>query len=77
MNADRRRRLRGALNALGDVRAIVQDVAEEEREAADNLMEYFEGTEKAEAAEASADLCEAAAASFDETDGAITEALGE
>ena len=84
MNADRRKRLQAAIDDLGAIRDSVEEIAAEERTAADNIAEHaccWAGRCPqclcAEAADESATACEDAHSAFDELETAITEAIGE
>jgi hypothetical protein len=76
MNADRRKRLQAAIDDLDAIRDSVEEIAAEERTAADNVAEHA-CCLCAEAADESATACEDAHSAFDELETAITEAIGE
>ena len=80
MNNARRKRIQQAIEMLNnmplqEVKEIISEVAEEEREVADNLAESFPGTEKADAAEEAAGQLETAVDALDGLD--IDDIVGE
>jgi methyl-accepting chemotaxis protein len=73
MNKDRRERLQEALDKLNNmdingVTELVRDVADEEREVADNMEEHFPGTERAETTGETAGELEEVADSLEQID---------
>lgn len=73
MNAERRKRIAAALDALAGLRATLETIAEEEREAFDNLPASLQEGDQGQASETAATILED---SVGEMEG-IAESLGD
>ena len=80
MNNDRRKRIREAMETLGQIRPLaeslqsaLEEIRDEERESADTIAENFPDGERAEKAETSADALDTAADSAAEIVAALEE----
>ena len=80
MNNDRRKRIREAMETLGQIRPLaeslqsaLEEIRDEERESADTIAENFPDGERAEKAEQSADALDTAADSAAEIVAALDE----
>lgn len=66
MNNIRRKKIAKLYEQLEEIKAALEEIAEEEDEAFNNIPESLEGTERYEAAEAANENLESAVSSFEE-----------
>lgn len=66
MNNIRRKKINKLYEQLEEIRAALEEIAEEEEEAFNNIPESLEGTERYEKAEEANDNLQEAISSFDE-----------
>lgn len=66
MNSIRRKKIAKLYEQLEEIKAALEEIAEEEDEAFNNIPESLEGTERYEAAEAANENLESAVSSFEE-----------
>lgn len=75
MNARRRKTIAAIIAALEDLQPSLDEVAEEEREAFDNLPESLQDSDRGQSMSASADCLEEAQSSLEEVLDQLQEAL--
>lgn len=75
MNAARRRRIQKVLEGLGELRAEVALLGEEEREAADNLADSFPAAPRLDGMEEAATILETAEGTLEEVATELEEAM--
>lgn len=75
MNKVRRAKLNRILEAIEELQAELQEIAEEEEEYRDNIPENMQGSERYEKADAACDNLSNADYSFDDIISYITEAM--
>lgn len=74
MNADRRARILKLAAQLSDIKSQIETLAEEEREAFENLPENLQASDKGQASETAATWLEDAASALDDTDSSLAAA---
>ena len=74
MNAERRKEIAKASALIGEARAILEQVATDEREAFDNMPDSLKQSERGQQAEAAADALDEAVNACEEIDGKLEEA---
>lgn len=74
MNKQRRKSLDFALEALSEIRSLVEDARNEEQEYFDNMPESFQSGDKGQAAEDAVSLLDDALNALDDVEGLISDA---